>query len=248
MLTPSHALSQLFNEVHLAVVSGNEQQTNQLFNLSRGEFHGTAFALADEVFITALHVYRDARANGINVAIGQIMTQRKQVNLVTEADEFPDIDLVLLKCPGLHVRRLHFDFSPLDYLSEVAACGFAFGVTLSPDGRHTQILRSFKGHIVTRRGLTELSSIAPAGYETSFVPPPGLSGAPLLTFGSKVSVRGVILREHIAEVPHAPERKMTLGTALDIEELLALESRITGGSVAEKIFSRNRIPSRDGTP
>jgi hypothetical protein len=248
MPKPSAGLSGLFNAAHLAVVSGPDDQSGNRFDLSRGEFYGTAFALAPRLFATALHVYRDAAANGAKVALGRIMTKATQVVMVTDAEEFAQIDLAILQCPGLEAPRLPFEFTPLEYLNEVGAMGFPFGVTLQAIGPHVQILRAFKGHIVTRRGLTELSAIAPVGYETSFVPPPGLSGAPLLSLDMKLAVRGMILREFTAELPHAPERKMTLGIALDIEELLTLDSRLVGGSVAEFLFKRKRVPKRDGTP
>jgi hypothetical protein len=40
-------------------------------------------------------------------------------------------------------------------------------------------LRAFKGYVVTRRALRHLPA-APPGYEISFIPPIGLSGAPLM--------------------------------------------------------------------
>jgi hypothetical protein len=153
---------------------------------------------------------------------------------------------VILKCPGLQVRALDFDFSPLQYLSEVVACGFPFGLTNAGD-TYVKYLRAFAGNVVTRRGLTEFPSVPP-GYETSFVPPPGLSGAPLLSIGNGVSIRGMILREHVVELQHAPERKMTLGIALDIEELLTLNSRLVGGSVAKVLFGREPVNRGERTP
>jgi hypothetical protein len=48
----------------------------------------------------------------------------------------------------------------------------------------------------------------------------------------------MVLQHHTAEFQ---DRKMELGVALDIEELLALESRIVGGSIAEMIFRVPRI-------
>jgi hypothetical protein len=37
------------------------------------------------------------------------------------------------------------------------------------------------------------------------------------------------------------DRSMDLGVALDAEELLTLESKILGGSIAEKLFGRARL-------
>jgi hypothetical protein len=154
--------------------------------------------------------------------------------------------LAILLCPGLRTESLPFDFAPLEYLSEVAAIGFPFGITLRPEGPHVQILRGFKGNIVTRRGLEELSALAPPGYETSFNAPPGLSGAPLLSLDSEIpTVRGMMIRENTAQLG---ERTMTLGVALDIENLLCLDSRLVGGSVAEELFHRRRTVRPDGTP
>jgi hypothetical protein len=237
----------LFNATHVAVMSCNGVTGNEL-QLARAEFQGTAFPLSPQLFATALHVYRAAVANGPHVALGRVMTNSQQLDLVTDAEEFPLIDVAFLRCPAVDTPKLRFDFATLDYLSEIAAMGFPFGVTMLSEERGVLILRAFKGHVVTRRGLVELSALAPPGYETSFVPPPGLSGAPLISFDGKVAVRGIMLREHTAELGTDPERKMTLGIALDIEELLTLDSRLLGGSVAEKAFLRARIPNRDGTP
>jgi hypothetical protein len=41
---------------------------------------------------------------------------------------------------------------------------------------------------------------------------------------------------------------MDLCLALDIQELLALDSRIVGGSIAERLFRRSRSHRTPGTP
>lgn len=251
-MRPSPKLSRLINQTHLAVVSG-AVAPDGLLDLSRFEIYGTAFPLAPSLglFGSALHVYQQAadyaarQAQGL-VAIGRIMGGAEQTVAVTDKEEFPGIDFVMLRCPGLQTPRLQFDFTPLDYLSKVAACGFPFALT-NAGGASVKYLRAFSGNVVTRRGLTELPSVPP-GYETSFVPPPGLSGAPLLSIGDAVSIRGVILREHVVELQHAPERKMTLGIALDIEELLTLNSRLVGGSIAKVLFGRDSVDRGERTP
>jgi hypothetical protein len=252
-MRPSPKLSRFINETHLAVVSGTAGK-DRLLDLARPEIFGTAFPLAPSLglFCTALHVYQQAaeyaasQQDGL-VAVGRIMGSQEQSIPVADREEFPGIDLVILKCPNLQVPRLDFDFTPLDYLSDVVSCGFPFGVTLAQGGPPMKYLRAFAGNIVTRRGLTEFP-LVPPGYETSFVPPPGLSGAPLLTIRDGVSIRGVMLREHGVALGNDPERKMMLGIALDIEELLTLNSRLVGGSVAKILFGKEPLDRGERTP
>ena len=171
-MLPSPTTSRLLNETHFAVITGGVDPADGLFDLNRGELYGTAFQLAPSLFITARHVYRDAAAaaagNG-QVAVGTVIGQPRG-QIVSDVEEFGDIDLAILRCEGLQTPALPFDFTPLEYLDEVAALGFPFGLNLAPPAPPVQILRAFRGYIVTRRGLTELSALAPPGYETSFVP------------------------------------------------------------------------------
>jgi hypothetical protein len=125
----------------------------------------------------------------------------------------------------------------------VFAIGYAFGSELSgKEGeQHVYHLRAFKGHVVTRRGLTKLAGVPP-GYEVSFVPPPGLSGAALLVQkGSNAAVVGVVQTHHTAELAG---RRMDLGLAVDSEELLTIQSRILGGSIAELVFRRAPVGAK----
>jgi hypothetical protein len=172
------------------------------------------------------------------VAIARLTPAQQQVQTVRDSEVFDSIDLALLYCPNLEAEILSFNFRSLPYLADVFAMGFPFG--LEPPTFH---LRAFKGHVVTRRGLITLPGIPP-GYELSFVPPPGLSGAPLLIYllDGSPAVTGMILQHHIAEYR---DRRMELGLALDIEEILTLESRILGGSIAERLFRLPRIQRRN---
>jgi hypothetical protein len=233
--------------VNFAVVAGHQDPTDRLFDLSRAEFHGTAFCIAPHLFVTAEHVYRAAAATAGKVALGRLVPDRQQVQLVLDAEPYPDVDLAILYCPNLAAEILPVSFSPLTYLNDVFAMGFAFGLELAGivGEPHVYQLRAFKGHIVTRRGLTQLRGVPP-GYELSFVPPPGLSGAPLLVFhGDSIAVTGVILTHHTAELAG---RRMDLGLAVDSEELLTLDSRLVGGSIAERLFRRERIARRSRQP
>src|SRR5258707_554106 len=108
--------------VNLAVVAGKGDYTDNLFDLSRGEFHGTAFCVAPNLFMTAAHVYEAAAAAG-NVAVGRLGPPRQQVQLVRDAEAYPDVDLAVLYCPNLAAEILPFNFSPLNYLTDVCAIG-----------------------------------------------------------------------------------------------------------------------------
>lgn len=222
--------------VNLAVVAGRGNQEEAVFELNYGVSHGTAFCLAPHLFLTAAHVFRAAQADG-EVALARLTPGQFQVQTVHDVEVFEDIDVALLLCPHLGAEILPYNFEPLYYLVDVFAMGFPFG--FEPPFSY---LRAFKGHVMTRRVLISLRG-GPPGYELSFVPPPGLSGAPLLTMlpDGSTAVTGIILQHYTAEYC---ERRMDLGLALDIEELLTLDSRLVGGSIAERLFRRPRIPPR----
>jgi len=219
-----------------AVVAGRGDQKTGVFELNYGLFHGTAFCLAPNLFLTAAHVFREARQDG-EVAVARLTPGNFQTVLVQDFELYEEIDLVLLHCPGLRAEILPFNFASMNFLDDVCAMGFAFG--LEPPVFQ---LRAFKGYVVNRRELSSLRGLPP-GYEVSFVPPPGLSGAPLISSmpGAPVFVRGMILQHYTAEFR---ERKMELGLALDIEEILTLESRIVGGSIAERLFRQPQLRRR----
>ena len=199
-----------------------------MFDLNYGVFHGTAFSIAPDIFLTAAHVFRDAQGDG-EVALARLTPGNLHAQTVSDFEIFDSIDLALLNCINLSAEILPFNFTPLNFLDDVFTMGYPFG--FEPPVYH---LRAFKGYIVTHRSLTSLPG-RPPGYELSFVPPPGLSGAPLLTLlpdGSPV-IKGILLQHHTAEYR---ERRMELGIALDIEEILTLKSRIIGGNIAEQLF------------
>lgn len=219
--------------VNCAVVSGRRNQKEQVLDLNYGVFYGTAFCLAPNLFLTARHVFEAARSDG-EVAVFRLTPGSFYGVSVQDSESYPDIELALMYCPGLGAEILPFNFSPLGFLDDVFAMGFAFG--LEAPKFH---LRAFKGYIVNRRGFTDKPDTAPV-YELSFLPPPGLSGAPLLTSlqGGTIAVVGMVLQHYTAEFQ---DGKMELGVALDIEELLTIDSRIVGGSIAEHLFRRPRL-------
>lgn len=227
--------------VNLVVIAGHGDRGSRMFDISRGEFYGTAFAITGEHFLTAWHVWDAASHNG-DVALGRLGPPQPLIQLVDDVDAYPDIDLALLHCRGLDAETLPVTFDALPWFADVAAMGFPFGMEIARTRGESHIyqLRAFKGHIVNRCGLTILNA-RPPGYELSFIPPPGLSGAPLIFAKApgSVEVKGIVLKHQTTELGDG--RRMELGLALDLEELLTLESRILGGSVAEKIFNRKKL-------
>ena len=222
--------------VSLAVLAGHGDRGRDAFDLAGAVFHGTAFCLARDLFITAAHVYRAAEGDG-EVALARLTRGRVQAQTVREADVFDDIDVALLVCPNLEAELLPVSFAPQSFLADVFSYGYPFGLEMP-----NWYLRAFRGHVVTRRTLPLLPG-RPPGYELSFVPPPGLSGAPLLVSSAGgEAITGMVLQHHKAEIG---DRSMELGLALDIEELLTLASGVVGGNIAERLYGRPRL-IRDG--
>ncbi len=212
----------------LAVLAGSGDTEKKVFELKYAILHGTAFCLAPNLFLTAAHVFNDARADG-EVAIARLTPGNFQIQMVNDYEVFDGIDLALLHCPNLTADILPFNFNPLNFFMDVGTVGYPFGLE-----RPNYYLRAFKGHVVTRRRLKSLPD-EPPGYELSFIPPPGLSGAPLLIQSpdGTTAITGMVLQHYITEYR---DRRMELGLALDIQELLALSSRLLNGKISEKIF------------
>ena len=148
--------------VNLVVVAGHGDRESKLFDLSRGEFYGTAFGITGEHFLTAWHVWDAASHNG-DVAIGRLGPPQPLIQLVDDVDEYPDIDLALLHCRGLDAEILPVTFEALPWFADVAAMGFPFGmeVARTRGESHVYQLRAFKGHVVNRCGLTILDARPP---------------------------------------------------------------------------------------
>jgi hypothetical protein len=209
------------HRIHMAVLSGEPGQESgpgRGFEIAHPVFYGTAFAVAADLFLTAAHVYNGAGADG-EVVLARLTKEGTLAQRVVDVELFEDVDLALLVCPYLEAECLPFDFRSLFYLDEVEAMGFPF--SLDPETLVFH-LRAFKGHVVTRRGLTQLPG-APPGYEVSFVPPRGLSGAPLVCRRDGVPyVSGIVLQHYTNEFGEVTTQ---LGIAVDAEELLTLTSR-----------------------
>src|SRR5688572_25657748 len=101
--------------VSLAVLAGRGDRDRNAFDLNFGLFHGTAFCLAPELFVTAAHVYNDAQGDG-EVALARLTPARPQAQTVRDAEVFDDIDLALLVCPNLEAEILPVSFAAQTFL------------------------------------------------------------------------------------------------------------------------------------
>jgi hypothetical protein len=206
------------HSLSLAVVSGKGNKDKNAFEINHAIFYGTAFCIKPNLFVTAAHVLNGAKVDG-EVALARLTPRSPHIVPVKEHEIFDDIDLALLHCPGLSAVLLPFNSSPLGFHDDIFTYGYPFGLE-----KPNYYLRAFKGHVVTRRRLASLPA-KPPGYELSLIPPPGLSGAPLiynLPDGSSC-IAGMILQQHTIEYC---ERQMDLGLALDTAVMRALKSKI----------------------
>jgi hypothetical protein len=226
-------------DIHFAVVAGKQNQTpGAAFDLATPLFYGTAFAVMSDVFITAGHVFKNAAAAG-RVAIARRKPNQYQTQHVTAFQVFDEIDIALLHCPGLDPFVVPVRFDPLETLADVQVQGFAFG----PDPKYlVDVIRGFKGHIVTRRRSFRFSG-QPTIYELSFVPPKGILGAPVISYATGTgAVHAVVVGCEEIEIEGVTSR---LGVAIDSTELLRLTApNIVGGAVAQRVFGKEPLPPR----
>jgi hypothetical protein len=219
---------------HLAVLAGQPGATS--FNASELRYHGTAFAVAAGLFLTAGHVLEEAERVG-TIALGLLTPERIEIHQVTEHEILRAIDVGIARCP-IPATVLACGFRTLSFAEPVAVAGW----TLGPDPEYLVVMpRVFAGSIVTRRRMFRVGgrvlTSQPAGYELSFGVPGGLSGAPLIS-----GVDGKVAGIAVGTMTHAEDQVMKqLGIAIDIIELLRLDSQ-KFGPVAT-IFGREALPA-----
>jgi hypothetical protein len=222
-----------------AVVSAKkERQSDGPFPMARDVIFGTAFAITDDLFLTAGHVVEAAASVG-DVSLGRLTVAASDgiFDVAADWEVFAGVDLALIKCSDLSpsIYQMHFD--PLPIFKEVRALGFAYG--LDPE-YHNYAPRGFLGHVVAGAQLFGWRT-QPLAYEVSFIPPKGLSGAALVPDGyGPLMAAGVVVGARTVQIE---ESTTHLGIAITAEELLRLSSRIVGGSLA-RVFARDPLPPR----
>jgi hypothetical protein len=197
--------------------------------MARPDFFGTAFAVAQGVFMTAAHVVEEAVAAGELGIGGPVGGEGRPLGAVRARrwEVWTDRDLALVSCDvsGLTVLNTWLTHRA-QVLTDVSTFGYPHAVTPSPSGDRLEVVfRAYKGYVITIRGFDRLAG-APAVYEVSSPFPVGLSGAPLLMEkDGTLVVLGVVIG--IDTVTYAGVRN-DVGIAVVGDELFTLRSRMLG--------------------
>lgn len=222
-----------------AVVSARkDREADGPFPAARNVIFGTAFAITDELFLTAGHVVEAATSVG-DLALGRLgnPVSEGRFDVVAEYELFDGIDVALLRSPGVNPVKHELSFDRFPIFHDVQAVGFGLG--LDPE-YHSYVPRGFRGHIVSGHQLFGWRA-QPFAYELSFVPPVGMSGAALSPAGYGTLVCGVIVGSQAVQIEGSTTR---LGIAIAAEELLRIDSRLTGAKLA-RLFGREPLPGRE---
>src|SRR2546430_8859491 len=128
-------------ELHFEVMVGKARQKEgtRTLDLATLSVHGTAFAIADGLFVTAGHVYADALAeadqnDGKVVLVKQ--GQHQHANFVSDGEVFTPSDLAIMSCNVTHAA-MPVSFEPLEIFHDVQANGFPFGQERMQDRKST---------------------------------------------------------------------------------------------------------------
>jgi Trypsin-like peptidase domain len=155
---------------------------------------GTGFLLGDEgVFLTAAHVIRQAvaaRESGQLIGVSGHNQDGKLIAPISAYEFAPngqDIAIGVSKYTFKSTYKL--DFGQYEVWQRVATAGYPEDAVVRSDGFISIPLRAYKGIIqrIVNQGHLALSPKA-QGYELSFSPAPGSSGAPLFVHTADKSI------------------------------------------------------------
>jgi hypothetical protein len=224
-------------DFHLAVVAGRLDEDGRFISKPLLVF-GTAFPVAPGIFLTAGHVYENARAVAPVVGLcpfpREPQDSRIKAYVVSAAEVHGGIDLAVLSCPDLEqLIPLPMSFDSLVELDDVRAAGYPYSIDTP---RLTMVFRAFQGHIVSIHQTPNLSA-EPPSYEVSFQSPRGLSGAPLVAIEDGVLTgRGYMFGQLDID-----SGNMRVGCAVSSRALLSVESQMVGGPLAG-LFGKDLVP------
>jgi hypothetical protein len=210
----------------VATVPGGEGE------LARPDFFGTAFAVADGVFMTADHVARAAAGHG-QLTLGRSSEKPMLVGArVQEWESWPERDVALLFGPTNELTLLNtWLISRVQVLTDLSSFGFPHAITRENGREHFDVVfRAYKGHVITTRGFDRLPN-RPTVYEMSYPYPEGLSGGPvLLNHEGQLAVAGIVIGSQSVSYGGVDH---TVGIALIADEIASLRSERLGGTLGD---------------
>jgi hypothetical protein len=203
--------------------------------LTRGDFWGTAFAIRNDLFLTAAHVVQNAIAEG-ELWLGGPTTEGTPMGFapIAEHELFLDLDIALLRSDRpLAVTVLNeWLASRVQLLQDLSTFGYPHATTIElEEERIDVVFRGYKGHIVTTKGFRRLPG-SPAVYELSCPFPIGLSGAPVLwPKDDHLLVAGVVIGTDNISYSGVAQ---TPGIAVVADEIARVHSSLLGGVLGDK--------------
>jgi len=122
-------------DTHLPVLSAVRNSSGGL-ETPKPMAYGTAFPVAPGLFLTAGHVIKDAKADGIPGLALVRPGQKMFAHEIIDYELVDAVDLAILRCPSLvQLPPLPIDFDrPLDILMPAQAVGFP----LAMDAEHVR--------------------------------------------------------------------------------------------------------------
>jgi hypothetical protein len=206
------------------------------------EIHGTAIPVAPQIFVTAAHVVTAALESDVAV-IGHLEDDAFWAYDIIDHELFLDFDVAVVRATTPTVRAVEWVVIEQPLVTAVTAVGFPYALNAVHQALE---LRAFSGRIVSGTKGYELPA-RPRVYELSFPCPRGLSGAALTLRGESYKAIGVILGNRVTDMTVYSESELEegrtnyyyekveslrLGYALQAGALLAIRSRLLGGSIA----------------
>ncbi len=203
--------------------------------LTRGDFWGTAFAIRNDLFLTAAHVVQNAIAEG-ELWLGGPTTEGMPMGFarINDHELFPGLDIALLRSERpLPVTVLNeWLISRVQLLQDLSTFGYPHATTIEHEEERIDVVfRGYKGYVITTKGFRRLPG-APAVCEVSCPFPVGLSGAPVLwPKDDHLLVAGVVVGTDNIFYGGVEQ---TPGIAVVSDEIARVHSTLLGGVLGQE--------------
>jgi hypothetical protein len=214
--------------------------------LAQPNFFGTAFAVAEGVFVTADHVVASIEAlEGAEPGLGGFGGSAKQLvgARVANVERFSELDVALLHCPVKGVTILNkWLRRRVQVLTDLSTFGYPHAIDrVNEFENFSCVFRAYRGPVVTVRGFDRLPPLLPACYEVMCRLPEGMSGAPaVVSAGGELAVAGVVIGEHPLELGGVENR---VGIVIAADELVRVRSEVLGKRLFELLVPTEMKPS-----